>query len=343
MASIKDVARHANVSISTVSHVVNRTRFVSDKARQEVEAAIRALDYVPSAVARSLKSNTTKTVGMLIPNCSNPYFAEIVRSVEDHCFDRGYTLILCNTDDEPHRQSVYLQVLAEKRVDGLIIISTGEDRDLHALLQGLTTPTVLLDREVTHVHCDLVETAHAQGGQMATEHLLQRGHRRIACIGGPAELSPSTQRIQGWRNALAQAGLTEEAADLLWHSDFTSQGGFNAMQAILQSPRRPSAVFVCNDLMGIGALSAAHEAGVRVPQELSIIGFDDIELARFTSPPLSTIVQPKQRIGELAVDMLLERIQGGRTEARQMLLQPELVVRGSTAAAAPTNDPRKEP
>jgi LacI family transcriptional regulator len=335
MASIKDVARHANVSISTVSHVVNRTRFVSDKARQDVEAAIRALGYVPSAVARSLKSNTTKTLGMLIPNCSNPYFAEIVRAVEDHCFASGYTLILCNTDDEPHRQSVYLQVLAEKRVDGLIIISTGEDSDLLQLLQGLTTPTVLLDREVTHVHCDLVETAHLQGGQMATEHLLQLGHRRIACIGGPSDLSPSAQRIQGWRNALAAAGLTNEASDLLWHSDFTSQGGFTAMQAILQSPQPPSAVFVCNDLMGIGALSAAHEAGVRVPQDLSVVGFDDIELARFTSPPLSTIVQPKQRIGVLAVDMLLERIQGGRLDAKQVLLQPTLTVRASTAPIQP--------
>nr|WP_315203532.1 substrate-binding domain-containing protein [uncultured Albidiferax sp.] len=327
MASIKDVARHANVSISTVSHVVNRTRFVSDKARADVEAAIRALDYVPSAVARSLKSKTTKTLGMLIPNCSNPYFAEIVRSVEDHCFASGYTLILCNTDDEPRRQSVYLQVLAEKRVDGLIIISTGETSDLHDLLQGLTTPTVLLDREVTHVHCDLVETAHLLGGQMATEHLVALGHRRIACIGGPADLSPSAQRIQGWRDALATAGLAD---DLLWHSDFSSQGGFTAMQEILQSPHRPSAVFVCNDLMGIGALSAAHEAGLRVPQDLSVIGFDDIELARFTSPPLTTIVQPKQRIGQLAVDMLLERIQGGRLDAKQILLQPELVVRAST-------------
>lgn len=331
MASIKDVARHANVSISTVSHVVNRTRFVSDKARQDVEAAIRALGYVPSAVARSLKSNTTRTLGMLIPNCSNPYFAEIVRSVEDHCFASGYTLILCNTDDEPLRQGVYLKVLAEKRVDGLIIISTGEDSDLQDLLQGLTTPTVLLDREVTHVHCDLVETANVQGGQMATEHLVALGHQRIACIGGPAELSPSAQRIQGWRNALAAAAL--EAKDLLWHSDFSSQGGFNAMQEILQSGHQPSAVFVCNDLMGIGALSAAHEAGLRIPQDLSVIGFDDIELARFTSPPLTTIVQPKQRIGRLAVDMLLERIQGGRLDTKQVLLQPELIVRASTASA----------
>lgn len=331
MASIKDVALRAQVSTTTVSHVVNHTRFVSDKVRAEVEAAIRELGYVPSAVARSLKSNTTKTIGMLIPNCSNPYFAEIVRSVEDHCFGAGYTLILCNTDDDPHRQGVYLQVLSEKRIDGMIIISTGEDEALRRLLQGLPIPTVLLDREIDEVHCDLVETAHLQGGLMATQHLIDLGHRRIACLAGPADLNPSAQRIAGWRTALAQSGLTAQAQDLLWHSDFSSQGGFTTMQSILAAPQPPTAVFVCNDLMCIGALSAAHEAGVRVPQDMSLIGFDDIELARFASPALTTIAQPKHRIGVTAVDMLLERIQGGRVQARQVLLQPELVVRHSTA------------
>ena len=331
MASIKDVALRAQVSTTTVSHVVNRTRFVSDKVRAEVEAAIRELGYVPSAVARSLKSNTTKTIGMLIPNCSNPYFAEIVRSVEDHCFGAGYTLILCNTDDDPHRQGVYLQVLSEKRIDGMIIISTGEDEALRRSLQGLPIPTVLLDREIDEVHCDLVETAHLQGGVMATQHLIDLGHRRIACLSGPADLNPSAQRIEGWRTALAQSGLTAQAQDLLWHSDFTSQGGFTAMQSILASPQPPTAVFVCNDLMCIGALSAAHEAGVRVPQDMSLIGFDDIELARFASPALTTIAQPKHRIGVAAVDMLLERIQGGRVQARKVLFQPALVVRHSTA------------
>lgn len=330
MASIKDVALKARVSTTTVSHVVNRTRFVSDPVRHEVEAAIRELNYVPSAVARSLKSNSTKTIGMLIPNCSNPYFAEIVRSVEDHCFGAGYTLILCNTDDEPHRQSAYLQALTEKRIDGMIIISTGEGKDFQRMLHGLPIPMVLLDREIDEVNCDLVETAHLQGGLMATEHLIGLGHRRIACLAGPANLNSSAQRIEGWRSALAKAGLAA-SSELLWHSDFTSQGGFNTMQAILASPLAPTAVFVCNDLMSIGALSAAHQAGIQIPQQMSLIGFDDIELAQFASPALTTIAQPKQRIGIAAVDMLLERIQGGRIQARQVILLPELIVRNSTA------------
>ncbi|MDM0054373.1 LacI family DNA-binding transcriptional regulator [Variovorax fucosicus] len=331
MATIKDVALRAGVSVTTVSHVVNDTRHVSAQGRERVELAIRELGYVPSAVARSLKSNTTSTLGMLIPNSSNPYFAEIVRVVEDRCFGAGYTLILCNTDDEPRRQSVYLQVLAERRIDGLIVVSTGNDDSLVTQLHGLKVPTVLVDREIADPSCDLVETAHMQGGLLAVRHLLSLGHRRIACIGGPAGVTPSEQRIEGWRMALAESGATPNADALLWRGGFTSQGGYEAMHAILRTEEAPSAVFVCNDLMAIGALRAAHETGVHVPDELSIVGFDDIELSAYTSPPLTTVAQPKERIGALAVDMLLERVSKRRHEPRKVVLQPELRVRASTA------------
>jgi LacI family transcriptional regulator len=336
MATIKDVALRAGVSVTTVSHVVNDTRHVSAKGRERVELAIRELGYVPNAMARSLKSNTTSTLGMLIPNSSNPYFAEIVRIVEDRCFGAGYTLVLCNTDDEPHRQSVYLQVLAERRIDGLIVVSTGagDDDSLVTQLHGLRVPTVLVDREIADPTCDLVETAHMQGGLLAVRHLLSLGHKRIACIGGPVGVMPSEQRIEGWRMALAEAGTAPNADALLWRGGFTSQGGYEAMHAILRTEQVPSAVFVCNDLMAIGALRAAHESGVRVPDELSIVGFDDIELSAYTSPPLTTVAQPKERIGALAVDMLLERVGGKRRDARKVVLQPELRVRASTARHA---------
>ncbi|SIR14798.1 LacI family DNA-binding transcriptional regulator [Pseudacidovorax sp. RU35E] len=335
MATIKDVALRAGVSVTTVSHVVNGTRTVSPEGRARVEDAIRALGYVPSAVARSLKSNSTRTVGMLIPNSSNPYFAEIVRVVEDRCFGAGYALVLCNTDDEPQRQSVYLQVLAQRRIDGLIVVSSGGDASLPALLAGLRMPTVLVDREVEDPACDLVETAHMQGGLLATRHLLSLGHRRIACIGGPAGLTPSEQRIDGWRMALAEAGHSATSAALLWHGGFTPQGGYEAMHAILRTAERPSAVFVGNDLMAMGALRAAHECGLRVPDDMSLVGFDDIELSAYASPPLTTVAQPKARIGALAVDMLLERIDGRRQIGRKVLLQPELRVRDSTARFGP--------
>ncbi len=342
MATIKDVALRAGVSVTTVSHVVNDTRHVSAKGRERVELAIRELGYVPNAMARSLKSNTTSTLGMLIPNSSNPYFAEIVRIVEDRCFGAGYTLVLCNTDDEPHRQSVYLQVLAERRIDGLIVVSTGDDDSLVTQLRGLCMPTVLVDREIADPVCDLVETAHMQGGLLAVRHLLSLGHKRIACIGGPVGVMPSEQRIEGWRMALAEAGATPDIANadsLLWRGGFTSQGGYEAMHAILRTEQAPSAVFVCNDLMAIGALRAAHESGVRVPDDLSIVGFDDIELSAYTSPALTTVAQPKERIGALAVDMLLERVGGKRRDARKVVLQPELRVRASTARHASFREP----
>jgi LacI family transcriptional regulator len=321
--------------------VVNDTRHVSAKGRERVELAIRELGYVPNAMARSLKSNTTSTLGMLIPNSSNPYFAEIVRIVEDRCFGAGYTLVLCNTDDEPHRQSVYLQVLAERRIDGLIVVSTGagDDDSLVTQLRGLRMPTVLVDREIADPACDLVETAHMQGGLLAVRHLLSLGHKRIACIGGPVGVMPSEQRIEGWRMALAEAGATPNADALLWRGGFTSQGGYEAMHAILRTEQAPSAVFVCNDLMAIGALRAAHESGVRVPDDLSIVGFDDIELSAYTSPALTTVAQPKERIGALAVDMLLERVDGKRRDARKVVLQPELRVRASTARHASFREP----
>lgn len=329
MATIKDVARHASVSVTTVSHVVNKTRFVSELSRSRVEQAIRELGYVPSAVARSLQRSATNTLGMLIPNSSNPYFAEIVRAIEDRCFGAGYNLLLCNTDDEPRRQGMVLQVLAERRVDGLIVVSSGEDPALPQLLSGLRVPTVMVDREINTLPCDLVETAHMQGALLAVQHLTTLGHRRIACIGGPAGVATADQRAEGWRMALAGLGLS--SAELLHPGDFTSEGGYAAMHAILRQSPRPSAVFAANDLMAIGALCAAHECGVSVPDALSLVGFDDIELARFACPPLTTVAQPRQRIANLTVDMLLERIEGRRQEPRKVVLQPELRVRASSA------------
>ena len=335
MANIKDVAHHAGVSITTVSHVVNGTRFVSEVARLRVEEAVRELGYVPSAVARSLKNNNTRTFGMVIPNNSNPYFAEIIRGVEDRCFAAGYNVILCNSNDDAKRQASYFRVLAEKRVDGLVFVATGSDAVVRATLSGVSTPLVFLDREVAGVsNCDLVEVNHTVGGEIATRHLLELGHPRIACVSGPPGLSPSSKRRAGWKQALEFARVERKESDLA-RGDFTARGGYLAMQALLKHKPRPTAVFVCNDLMAFGALTAAREAGIVVPEQLSIVGFDDIDLAAFSAPPLTTVVQPKVRIGTLAAELLLERVETNRSEARHVILEPQLMVRGSTSAYQP--------
>lgn len=334
MITIKDVAQHAQVSVTTVSHVINGTRFVSEAARERVRQAIAALNYVPSALARSLKSSRTHTVGMMIPNNSNPYFAEIIRGIEDTCFDAGFNVILCNSDDDPLKQSQYVRVLSEKQVDGLIVVSSGGDTELIETLRTAGMPQVVVDREIDDLAADLVEVHHELGGYLATKHLLEFGHRRIACIAGPQALSPARQRVQGYHRALHEAGLKTDDR-LLRSADFTSAGGHEAMASLLKSARqRPSAVFASNDLMAIGAICAAAETGLRIPEDLSVVGFDDIALAAFSNPPLTTIAQPKHQTGALAARLLLERIAHRNSPLRREILQPSLCLRRSTAKVA---------
>lgn len=334
MITIKDVAQHAQVSVTTVSHVINGTRFVSEAARERVQQAIATLNYVPSALARSLKSNRTHTVGMMIPNNSNPYFAEIIRGIEDTCFEAGFNVILCNSDDDPHKQAQYVRVLSEKQVDGLIVLSSGGDPELIATLRSAGMPQVVVDREIDDLAADLVEVNHELGGYLATRHLLELGHRRIACIAGPQALSSARQRVQGYHRALAETGQRVDDK-LLRSADFTSAGGHEAMSSLLKMRQRPSAVFASNDLMAIGAVCAAAEAGLRIPEDLSVVGFDDIALAAYSNPPLTTIAQPKHQTGALAARLLLDRITQRDKPLRREILQPTLCLRRSTARKEP--------
>jgi LacI family transcriptional regulator len=336
MVNIKDVAERAGVSATTVSHVVNGTRFVAKDARARVEEAIAALGFVPSAVARSLKHRATRTFGMLLPNNSNPYFAEVLRGVEDRCFDSGYSLLLGNSDDDPKRQAWYLRTLAEKRIDGLILVSAGAGEV--APLRELKCPVVMLDRELPGLAVDLVAADHLLGGWLATRHLLDLAHPWVACISGPPGVAPSSQRRAGWKKGLAESRVERREGDLA-RGDFTPRGGYLAMQALLRRRPRPSAVFVCNDLMAFGALAAVREAGLKVPEDLSIVGYDDIQLAAFSAPTLTTVAQPKRQIGVLAAELLLDRLETGRVEPRRVLLEPELRRRESTAQHHPEERP----
>lgn len=337
MSSIKDVARLAGVSVTTVSHVLNKTRAVLPATQERVLEAVQTLGYVPSAVARSLKINATHTIGMLVPDNSNPYFAELVRAVEDACFAAGYALLLCNTDNHAGRQQVYLDVLSQKRVDGLIVASTSDDALMSQHLAQTALPMVLIDRAIVGLERPCVQTDHVQGGMLATQHLMALGRKRIACVGGPQDLQSSEQRVQGWRQALQLVGLP---SDLLVHGDFTANGGYVAMRRLLRdrAADRPTAIFACNDLMAMGALRAVHEVGLQVPRDVAVVGYDDIELAGYTQPALTTVAQPTQAMAEQALAWLLERIQAGRgaepVAAATQLLVPALVTRESSRSLA---------
>ncbi|MFI8222715.1 LacI family DNA-binding transcriptional regulator [Pseudomonas sp. NPDC085632] len=329
MATIKDVAALAGISYTTVSHVVNNTRPVSQEVRLKVEAAIKSLDYVPSAVARSLKAKTTATIGLLVPNSLNPYFAELARGIEDYCERNGYCVILCNSDDNPEKQRSYLRVLLEKRIDGLIVASAGGDSGLAQGLAGVKTPMVIVDRGLDGVDADLVRIDHEYGAYLATRHLLELGHRDIATIGGPVSTSVAQMRLAGYCRALKEAGI-EVRPERMLESDFTSTGGYNAAATLLAN-NPPSAIFAGNDMIGIGVLRAAAERNVRVPSELSVIGFDDIQMSRYVYPALTTVGQSILQLGEMAAEVLLRRIATPNLGTDQRIVTPSIVLRESTA------------
>lgn len=332
MATIKDVAALAGISYTTVSHVVNKTRPVSEEVRIKVEAAIKSLEYVPSAVARSLKAKTTATIGLLVPNSLNPYFAELARGIEDYCERNGYCVILCNSDDNPDKQRSYLRVLLEKRIDGLIVASAGGDSSLAAGLAAVRTPMVIVDRSLEGVDADLVRIDHEYGAYLATRHLLELGHRDIAYIGGPAHTSVAQMRLAGYCRALKEAGV-EVPQQRILESDFTSTGGYNAAATLLEHTP-PSAIFAGNDLLGIGVLRAAAERNIRVPSELSVIGFDDIQMSRYVYPALTTVGQSILQLGEMAAGVLLRRIAAPELATDQRIVTPSIVLRESTAPLA---------
>lgn len=329
MATMKDVARLAGVSTSTVSHVINNDRFVSDAIREKVDAAIKTLNYAPSALARSLKINQTRTIGMLITASTNPFYSELVRGVERSCFERGYSLVLCNTEGDEQRMNRNLETLMQKRVDGLLLLCTETHQPSQEIMHRYPSiPTVMMDWAPFDGDSDLIQDNSLFGGDMATQYLIDKGYTRIACITGPLDKTPARLRLEGYREAMIRAGLTIREGDEI-ESDFEFGGGFEAMQSLLAMNARPQAVFIGNDAMAVGAYQALYQAGLKIPEDMAIVGYDDIELARYMTPPLTTIHQPKDELGELAIDVLIHRMAEPDLQQQRLQLTPILMTRGS--------------
>ena len=306
---------------------------MSPELAQRVLDAASELGYTPDGRARSLRMRRTQTIGLIVPDV-NPFFAELARIIEDHGFGAGYTTILGNADGHPERERKYLETLISNRVGGLILASTLHDADaLAVLVERSGTPAVLVDREFALPGVDVVLADSFGGGYAVTRHLLDLGHTHIACITGP-ELTPSGARTAGYLQALAEAGI-EPRPEWIARGDFEYPGGQAAMTEILASGDGVTAVFAANDLMAMGAIGTLRERGLRVPADVSVVGFDDAFPAALISPPLTTVRQPLAEIGTTAVALLLARMRGdadARPERR--LLATELVVRESTAEPA---------
>jgi LacI family transcriptional regulator len=322
---MKDVARMAGVSTSTVSHVINNDRFVSEAIREKVEAAIKDLNYAPSALARSLKLNQTHTIGMLITASTNPFYSELVRGVERSCFERGYSLVLCNTEGDEQRMNRNLETLMQKRVDGLLLLCTETHQPSKEIMQRYpSVPTVMMDWAPFDGTSDLIQDNSLLGGDMATQYLIDKGYSRIACITGPL-------RLEGYLAAMDRASLPVPEGYRIT-GDFEFNGGFEAMQKLLAQKLLPQAVFIGNDAMAFGAYQALYQAGLSVPHDMAVIGYDDIELARYMTPPLTTIHQPKDELGELAIDVLIHRMAQPTLQQQRLQLTPVLMERGSVSA-----------
>jgi len=326
--TIKDVAKLAEVHPSTVSRVINDDSRISEKTKNKVLLIIKKLGYTPNAIARGLKIKRTYTLGMLIPDITNPFFAEIARGVEDTANKNNYNVILCNTDDKLKKERTYLEILKGKRVDGLIL-GTAHIKDKSILeLEKKKFPYILVSRNIEKLNKNCIIIDDIEGGMMATEYLINLGYRRIAHITGPLKTRSALNRLKGYKLALKKYNI-KYMDELVEEGDFRIKGGYQAMKKFLKLLDLPRAIFAANDLLALGAMQAIQKKNLHIPEDFSVVGFNDIKLASFVYPTLTTIRQPMLEMGELAVKMLLRIIEEGEFNQRKILLKSKLIIRES--------------
>lgn len=330
LATRDEVAQLAGVSASVVSYVVNNgPRKVSPSTKQKVLEAIEKLNYRPNSIARALRVKKTLALGLIVPDSSNPFFAALVQSIEDIAYENGYTLLIGNASNDQEREIDYIRAFSERQVDGLLLVSSVSTTRSLEQLQKLDLPFVIVDRLVDDkLSVSTVVADNETGGYLATEHLLWHGHKNIACLAGPSDLTPSADRYRGWQKAMEKAGL-EASPNLLIRSEFSSLQGYFAVKKLLETNGSITALFVSTDSQAIGALRAVIETGLDIPRDFAIVSFDNISQAAFTCPPLSTINQPIEQMGKVSIEMLLESMQNPKANFSKQVLPVELSIRRS--------------
>lgn len=331
MANIREVAARAGVSIATVSHVFNGTRPVSDEVRQRVTQAAADLRYYPNYLARSLTTKKTGTVGMVVSDMSNPFFAELIHGVEKTLSARQYNLMICNTEDNSHKEEEYLRLLMAKRVDGIIAAVASEKWATLQAAEASDFPLVFVDLRVEGVRGPVVCGANEAGAHQGIAHLIADGHRSIGILAGMPGMSTMRDRLAGYRRALAEHGIAHEQR-LVRFSRLDVEGAAQQMRALMAEAPRPTAVFLNNNLLALGAMIALQELGLSCPEEVALVCFDDVPWMRISDPPLTTLRQPNYEMGAMAGQLLLQQLRGEPVPRTTITLQPELVVRQSCRA-----------
>ncbi len=333
--SIKDVAAHAGVSLGTVSNVLNRPDIVAEPTRSRVQAAIKQLGFIRNESARQLRAGRSRTIGLVVLDVANPFFTDVARGVEDEANASGLAVILCNSDDKQAKETHYLELLEEHRVQGILITPVSAADTRLARLQRRGTPVVLVDsRSPTRGQCS-VSVDDVLGGELALAHLLEGGHERLAFVGGPASIRQVADRREGALRALQQMGRSDHDLHMIDTPALNVAAGQWAGAAIAALPagRRPTGVFCANDLLALGVLQEMTARRIRVPESITIVGYDDIDFAAAAAVPLTSVRQPRQQLGRTAAQLLLDEALGeGSHQHRQVVFEPELVIRRSSQA-----------
>ncbi|QFZ20125.1 LacI family DNA-binding transcriptional regulator [Saccharothrix syringae] len=329
--SIRDVATRAKVSVGTVSNVLNRPEVVAPATRERVLGAIEELGFVRNDAARQLRSGTPRAIGLVVLDVGNPFFTDVARGVEDTASDAGHAVILCNSDESAQREARHVELLAEQRVHGVLI--TPVDTDLAAVrrLRARGMSVVLLDHPTDEPDLCSVAVDDRAGGELALTHLLAEGYGRIVMVNGPSHIHQARQRLEGALDAVRKAGRAESVLEELKVPALNVASGQRAAEQLLARSTRPDAVFCANDLLALGVLQVLVRAGVRVPDEIAIVGYDDIDFAAAAAVPLTSVRQPRQLIGRTAAELVIaETMTPGEHRHRHVLFAPELVVRDSS-------------
>lgn len=329
--TIKDVADLVGVNPSTVSRVINgdSSLYIREETRNRILEAIKEMGYRPNPIARSLRLKTSDAIGLLIPDITNPLFPEVIKGAEKAASEKGLSLILCNTDENKIKEKAHIRFLIDRRVDGILLFSSRIEDETIAEVENSGIPFVLVNRGSRSNTGSYVVVDNARGAQLATQHLIQLGHRRIAHISGFLYTETGLERLEGFRKSLNAAGLPFDS-EYMVEAGFAEQKGYCAMLKLLSLAKPPTAVFAANDLVAMGAMSAIFAKGLRVPEDISIVGFNDIWVAGRITPALTTIRVPLNKMGYMALQMIADKIKKSRGNTDRIILEPDLVIRFST-------------
>ncbi|MGN7477725.1 LacI family DNA-binding transcriptional regulator [Solibacillus silvestris] len=326
MVNIKDVAKIANLSVATVSRYLNQNGYVSEKSSKRIKQAIQELDYKPSSVARSLSKKQSNIIGLIVPDIKNPYFPELARAVEDMAWSYGYTVVLCNSDEQMEKELLYIERLSQTYVAGLIVTTSLMDPSVY---MANNTPIVALDRMIDAA-VPTVATDNRKGAKLGTEYLLTNGAGNLLCIRGPKGIKTADDRFIGFLEATDEHG----ADSIVVTTSFDFKAAAEVIEQTLAIHPYIDGIFASSDTLAIAALHIAHKLGKRVPEELQIVGFDGIELGEMVSPPLTTVGQDLYKMGAAAAAMLIEQIEGKEIKQTVLNIDAQLIVRGTTRKEA---------